>query len=106
MLIETKHFPFSLFARQPSLHIISEFREAVSSMHLSSLMAIGLLLFVISMLVNMPGVWMGKHRNERVRRVINEMRKIEEKHYMEADQKLLLCLLWLHLARCLLLPHL
>lgn len=69
MLIGNKNtFPFSLFgpgATIPSV-IISEFREAVSSMHLSSLMAIGLLLFVISMLVNMLAAWMGKKvRNER-----------------------------------------
>jgi len=56
MLIGNKNtFPFSLFgpaATMPSV-IINEFREAVGNMHLSSLMAIGLALFAISLVVNL-----------------------------------------------------
>ncbi|ASB48926.1 phosphate ABC transporter permease subunit PstC [Alkalitalea saponilacus] len=56
MLIGNKNtFPFSIFgpaATMPSV-IINEFREAVGNLHLSSLMAIGLALFVISLIVNL-----------------------------------------------------
>ncbi len=56
MLIGNKNtFPFSIIgpaATMPSV-IINEFREAVENIHLSSLMAIGLALFVISLLVNL-----------------------------------------------------
>ncbi len=55
MLIGNKNtFPFSILgpaATMPSV-IINEFREAVGNLHLSSLMAIGLALFVISLIVN------------------------------------------------------
>ena len=56
MLIGNKNtLPFSILgpaATMPSV-IINEFREAVGSLHLSSLMAIGLALFVISLIVNL-----------------------------------------------------
>ncbi|TCO10833.1 phosphate ABC transporter permease subunit PstC [Natronoflexus pectinivorans] len=56
MLIGNKNtFPFSIFgpaATMPSV-IINEFREAVGNLHLSSLMAVGLALFVISLIVNL-----------------------------------------------------
>lgn len=56
MLIGNKNnFPFSIMgpaATMPSV-IINEFREAVGSLHLSSLMAIGFVLFVISLIVNL-----------------------------------------------------
>jgi phosphate transport system permease protein len=56
MLIGNKNtLPFTLFgpaATMPSV-IINEFREAVGDLHLSSLMAIGLVLFVISLIVNL-----------------------------------------------------
>lgn len=56
MLIGNKNtLPFSIFgpaATMPSV-IINEFREAVGNLHLSSLMAIGLVLFVISLVVNL-----------------------------------------------------
>jgi phosphate transport system permease protein len=56
MLIGNKNtFPFSIFgpaATMPSV-IINEFREAVENLHLSSLMAVGLVLFVISLIVNL-----------------------------------------------------
>ncbi len=56
MLIGNKNtFPFSIVgpaATMPSV-IINEFREAVGNLHLSSLMAIGLALFVISLVVNL-----------------------------------------------------
>ncbi|MDG5800283.1 phosphate ABC transporter permease subunit PstC [Marinilabiliaceae bacterium ANBcel2] len=56
MLIGNKNnFPFTIFgpaATMPSV-IINEFREAVENLHLSSLMAIGLVLFVISLIVNL-----------------------------------------------------
>lgn len=56
MLIGNKNnFPFSIFgpaATMPSV-IINEFREAVGNMHLSSLMAVGLALFAISLIVNL-----------------------------------------------------
>ncbi len=56
MLIGNKNnFPFTIFgpaATMPSV-IINEFREAVGNLHLSSLMAIGFLLFIISLVVNL-----------------------------------------------------
>ncbi len=56
MLIGNKNtFPFSIFgpaATMPSV-IINEFREAVGNLHLSSLMAIGFILFIISLAVNL-----------------------------------------------------
>lgn len=56
MLIGNKNtLPFSFFgpaATMPSV-IINEFREAVENLHVSSLMAIGLALFVISLIVNL-----------------------------------------------------
>lgn len=56
MLIGNKNnFPFSIFgpaATMPSV-IINEFREAVGNLHLSSLMAIGFVLFIISLAVNL-----------------------------------------------------
>ncbi len=56
MLIGNKNtFPFSIIgpaATMPSV-IINEFREAVGNLHLSSLMAIGFLLFIISLIVNL-----------------------------------------------------
>lgn len=60
MLIGNKNtFPFSLMgpaATMPSV-IINEFREAVGNLHLSSLMAIGFVLFLISLLVNLIAAW-------------------------------------------------
>ncbi|MDZ7640529.1 MAG: phosphate ABC transporter permease subunit PstC [Desulfurivibrio sp.] len=56
MLIGNKNtLPFTLFgpaATMPSV-IINEFREAVENLHLSSLMAIGFYLFLISLTVNL-----------------------------------------------------
>lgn len=56
MLIgNNNNFPFSIMgpaATMPSV-IVNEFREAVGNLHLSSLMAIGLVLFVISLIVNL-----------------------------------------------------
>ena len=56
MLIGNKNtLPFSIIgpaATMPSV-IINEFREAVGNLHLSSLMAIGMVLFVISLIVNL-----------------------------------------------------
>ena len=56
MLIgNSNNLPFTIFgpaATMPSV-IINEFREAVSNIHLSSLMAIGLILFIISLIVNL-----------------------------------------------------
>jgi len=56
MLIGNKNtLPFSVFgpaATMPSV-IINEFREAVGNLHLSSLMTIGLVLFIISLIVNL-----------------------------------------------------
>lgn len=56
MLIGNKNtLPFSIFgpaATMPSV-IINEFREAVGNLHLSSLMAIGLVLFIISLIINL-----------------------------------------------------
>jgi phosphate transport system permease protein len=63
MLIGNKNtLPFSIFgpaATMPSV-IINEFREAVNSLHLSSLMAIGLVLFIISLLVNLLAAYITK----------------------------------------------
>jgi phosphate transport system permease protein len=60
MLIGNKNtFPFSIMgpaATMPSV-IINEFREAVGNLHLSSLMAIGLVLFVIAIVVNLIAAW-------------------------------------------------
>lgn len=56
MLIGNKNtLPFSILgagATMPSV-IVNEFREAVESLHLSSLMAIGFTLFVIALIVNL-----------------------------------------------------
>ena len=56
MLVGNKNsFPFSVFgagATMPSV-IVNEFREAVESLHLSSLMAIGFTLFIIAIIVNL-----------------------------------------------------
>ncbi|MEX0681625.1 MAG: phosphate ABC transporter permease subunit PstC [Balneolales bacterium] len=56
MLIGNKNtLPFSIFgagATMPSV-IVNEFREAVGNLHLSSLMAIGFILFIIALIVNM-----------------------------------------------------
>lgn len=63
MLIGNKNtLPFSIFgagATMPSV-IINEFREAVESLHLSSLMAIGFLLFIISLIVNLGAAWLNR----------------------------------------------
>lgn len=56
MLVGNKNsLPFSIFgagATMPSV-IVNEFREAVESLHLSSLMAIGFTLFIIAIIVNL-----------------------------------------------------
>jgi phosphate transport system permease protein len=56
MLIGNKNtLPFSIFgagATMPSV-IVNEFREAVENLHLSSLMAVGFTLFLISIVVNL-----------------------------------------------------
>lgn len=56
MLIGNKNtLPFTIFgagATMPSV-IVNEFREAVESLHLSSLMAIGFILFLIALVVNL-----------------------------------------------------
>ncbi len=56
MLIGNKNtLPFTIFgagATMPSV-IVNEFREAVESLHLSSLMAIGFTLFIIALIVNL-----------------------------------------------------
>jgi phosphate transport system permease protein len=63
MLIGNKNtLPFSIFgagATMPSV-IINEFREAVESLHLSSLMAIGFLLFIIALIVNLAAAWINR----------------------------------------------
>ncbi len=60
MLIGNKNtLPFSIFgagATMPSV-IVNEFREAVESLHLSSLMAIGFVLFIIALIVNLLAAW-------------------------------------------------
>ncbi len=61
MLIGNKNtLPFSVFgagATMPSV-IVNEFREAVESLHLSSLMAIGFTLFIIALVVNLAAAYM------------------------------------------------
>lgn len=52
--------PYTLFgpaATMPSV-IVNEFREAVENLHLSSLMAVGLYLFFISLAVNLIAAWL------------------------------------------------
>lgn len=60
MLIGNKNtLPFSIFgagATMPSV-IVNEFREAVESLHLSSLMAIGFVLFLIALIVNLSAAY-------------------------------------------------
>lgn len=60
MLIGNKNtLPFSIFgagATMPSV-IVNEFREAVGSLHLSSLMAIGFVLFLIALIVNLTAAY-------------------------------------------------
>ncbi len=60
MLIGNKNtLPFSVFgagATMPSV-IVNEFREAVESLHLSSLMAIGFVLFLIALIVNLTAAY-------------------------------------------------
>ncbi|MGM0506892.1 MAG: phosphate ABC transporter permease subunit PstC [Bacteroidota bacterium] len=60
MLIGNKNtLPFSVFgagATMPSV-IVNEFREAVESLHLSSLMAIGFILFILSLIVNLTAAY-------------------------------------------------
>lgn len=61
MLIGNKNtLPFTIFgagATMPSV-IVNEFREAVESLHLSSLMAIGFTLFIIALIVNLTAAYM------------------------------------------------
>lgn len=63
MLIgNSNSLPFTLLgpaATMPSV-IVNEFREAVGNMHLSSLMAIGFILFLISLTVNLTALWLQK----------------------------------------------
>ncbi|MEX1122435.1 MAG: ABC transporter permease subunit, partial [Balneolales bacterium] len=63
MLIGNKNtLPFSIMgpaATMPSV-IINEFREAVENLHLSSLMAIGFTLFVISLIVNLFAAYLSR----------------------------------------------
>lgn len=60
MLIGNKNtLPFSIFgagATMPSV-IVNEFREAVEALHLSSLMAIGFILFILSLIVNLTAAY-------------------------------------------------
>ncbi len=60
MLIgNNNNLPFSVMgpaATMPSV-IVNEFREAVGNLHLSSLMAIGLVLFVVSLIVNLVAAY-------------------------------------------------
>lgn len=60
MLIGNKNtLPFSILgagATMPSV-IVNEFREAVESLHLSSLMAIGFVLFLIALIVNLTAAY-------------------------------------------------
>ena len=60
MLIGNKNtLPFSVFgaaATMPSV-IVNEFREAVESLHLSSLMAVGFVLFLIALIVNLTAAY-------------------------------------------------
>jgi len=61
MLIGNKNtLPFTIFgagATMPSV-IVNEFREAVESLHLSSLMAVGFTLFIIALIVNLLAAYM------------------------------------------------
>ena len=61
MLIGNKNtLPFSIFgagATMPSV-IVNEFREAVEALHLSSLMAIGFVLFLIALIVNLTAAYL------------------------------------------------
>ena len=61
MLIGNKNtLPFTIFgagATMPSV-IVNEFREAVESLHLSSLMAVGFTLFIIALIVNLVAAYM------------------------------------------------
>ncbi|TVQ03594.1 MAG: phosphate ABC transporter permease subunit PstC [Balneolaceae bacterium] len=63
MLIGNKNtLPFSIFgagATMPSV-IVNEFREAVESLHLSSLMAIGFVLFLIALVVNLTAAYINR----------------------------------------------
>jgi phosphate transport system permease protein len=63
MLIGNKNtLPFSIIgpaATMPSV-IINEFREAVENLHLSSLMAIGFVLFIISLIVNLVAAYISR----------------------------------------------
>lgn len=63
MLIGNKNtLPFSIFgagATMPSV-IVNEFREAVESLHLSSLMAIGFVLFLIALIVNLTAAYINR----------------------------------------------
>lgn len=63
MLIGNKNtLPFSIFgagATMPSV-IVNEFREAVESLHLSSLMAIGFVLFLIALAVNLTAAYINR----------------------------------------------
>ncbi len=61
MLIGNKNtLPFSIFgagATMPSV-IVNEFREAVETLHLSSLMAVGFTLFIIALIVNLAAAYL------------------------------------------------
>lgn len=61
MLIGNKNtLPFSIFgagATMPSV-IVNEFREAVESLHLSSLMLIGFYLFILALIVNLIAAYL------------------------------------------------
>ncbi|MEX0684494.1 MAG: phosphate ABC transporter permease subunit PstC [Balneolales bacterium] len=63
MLIGNKNtLPFSIMgpaATMPSV-IINEFREAVENIHLSSLMAVGFILFVISLIINIFAAYLSR----------------------------------------------
>jgi phosphate transport system permease protein len=63
MLIGNKNtLPFSIIgpaATMPSV-IINEFREAVENLHLSSLMAVGFVLFIISLIVNLVAAYISR----------------------------------------------
>jgi phosphate transport system permease protein len=60
MLIGNKNtLPFSIFgpgSTMPSV-IVNEFREAVENIHLTSLMAVGFYLFLISLVVNLAAAY-------------------------------------------------
>ena len=60
MLIgNSSRLPLSLFGPASSMPsvIVNEFREAVDALHLSSLLAIGFYLFIISLVVNLGAAW-------------------------------------------------